>query len=210
MLEKVLENIYWLGHDAIKIKAGSKIILIDPFQLKDGEEKADLILVTHPHFDHTSEEDINKILKEDTVIVGVHESLTNLKGVKKEVKVGDKIVVDGIEIEAVPSYNTNKDFHPKSKGWLGFIVTVDGIKIYHAGDTDRIPEMKNFKAHIALLPVSGTYVMTWEEAVAAAIDINPQIAIPMHYGAIVGTESDAQQFARALEGKLRVVIKQKS
>ncbi len=121
-------------------------------------------------------------------------------------KPGDKINVEGVEIEAVPSYNTNKQFHPKERGWVGYIFTLKGQRIYIAGDTDYIPEMKGFKADIALLPVSGTYVMTADEAVKAALDINPKIAIPMHYGSIVGSDNDAKKFAEKLKGKIQVVI----
>lgn len=103
------------------------------------------------------------------------------------------MTVSGIPIEAVPSYNTNKSFHPKENGWLGFIVTLEGVRIYHAGDTDRIPEMESFQVDIALLPVSGTYVMTAEEAVEAARVMKPKVAIPMHYGAIVGSADDAKR-----------------
>jgi L-ascorbate metabolism protein UlaG (beta-lactamase superfamily) len=106
----------------------------------------------------------------------------------------------------VPSYNTDKNFHPKSSGMLAFIVTVEGVRIYHAGDTDFIPEMNTIKTDIALLPVSGTYVMTAAEAVQAALAIKPQVAIPMHYNAIVGSEKDARLFAEKLQGKVEVVI----
>ena len=117
--------------------------------------------------------------------------------------------MDGVHILAVPSYNTDKQFHPQANGWLGFIITIDGISIYHAGDTDVIPEMKSFNVDIALLPVSGTYVMTADQAVNAALDINPKIAIPMHYGAIVGDANDAETFKNKLAGKVNVTILQK-
>jgi L-ascorbate metabolism protein UlaG (beta-lactamase superfamily) len=106
----------------------------------------------------------------------------------------------------VPAYNTNKQFHTKDKGWVGYIFTVQGQRIYIAGDTDYISEMKNFKVDIALLPVSGTYVMTADEAVKAALDMKPKVAIPMHYGSIVGSEKDAKRFADSLKGKVEVVI----
>jgi L-ascorbate metabolism protein UlaG (beta-lactamase superfamily) len=132
-----------------------------------------------------------------------------LTGKVQIVRPGNKIIVGGIEIEVVPSYNTNKKFHPKPNGWVGFIFKVKGQRIYLAGDTDYIPEMKNFKADIALLPVSGTYVMTAEEAVKAALDIKPKIAIPMHFGSIVGSQNDADRFSAGLKGKIEVVILQK-
>ena len=129
-----------------------------------------------------------------------------LSGDVKIVKPGDKITVNGIDIEVVPSYNINKQFHTKDRNWVGYIFTVNGQRIYIAGDTDHIPEMKTFKADIALLPVSGTYVMTAEEAVIAALDIKPKVAIPMHYNSIVGTEKDAKRFEEGLKGKVEVVI----
>ena len=112
----------------------------------------------------------------------------------------------GMRIEAVPAYNFNKNFHPKANGWLGFIVEIDGVRVYHAGDTDFIPEMKTIRTDIALLPVSGTYVMTAEEAVQAALAINPAVAIPMHFGAIVGGASDAEAFEKGLDGQIQVRV----
>ena len=119
------------------------------------------------------------------------------------------MILGDVKIDLVPSYNTDKDFHPKKNGWLGFIVEIEGIKIYHAGDADFIPEMKDLEVDIALLPVSGTYVMTADQAVKAALAINPKLAIPMHYGAIVGETQDAVNFEKALAGKVDVMILEK-
>ena len=204
MIEEILKKINWLGHDGFRID-GSKTIYIDPYQISDGPE-ADLILITHEHFDHCSPEDVAKVQHSGSVVITEKDSAPKLSGDVRVVTVGESLSFDNIQIEAVPAYNTNKDFHPKSKGWLGFIVDIDGVKVYHAGDTDFIPEMNDFSTDIALLPVSGTYVMTADEAVEAALAINPKIAIPMHYGAIVGGESDATKFKQALEGKVEVQI----
>lgn len=204
MIEDILSKIVWLGHDGFRINA-SKTVYIDPYQIPDGPA-ADVILITHEHFDHCSPEDVAKIQKSGSVIVTEKDSGAKLSGDVRIVEVGDTLAIDDVTVEAVPAYNTNKDFHPKSKGWLGFIVEVDGVRVYHAGDTDFIPEMKDFSVDIALLPVSGTYVMTADEAVEAALAINPKIAIPMHYGAIVGGEQDAESFKAALEGKVEVRI----
>ena len=207
-VKEMVKKIYWLGHDGFRIET-AKIIYIDPYQISGGPA-ADIILISHEHFDHCSPEDVEKIQKQDTVIVTEKDSSKKLKGDIRVVKPGDRVEIGDIKIEAVPAYNTDKDFHPKKNQWLGFILEVEGIRIYHAGDTDHIPEMKNFNVDIALLPVSGTYVMTADQAVEAALDINPKIAIPMHYGAIVGDRSDAERFRDALKGKLDVVILDKS
>jgi L-ascorbate metabolism protein UlaG (beta-lactamase superfamily) len=204
-INDVVKNITWLGHDGFLIKGDGKAIVIDPFQVKQCEP-ADIILISHEHYDHCSPEDVKKIRKDSTVIVTEAQSAAKLSGDVRVVQPGDKLTVSGIPIEAVPSYNTNKSFHPKENGWLGFIVTVDGVRIYHAGDTDRIPEMGSFQVDIALLPVSGTYVMTAEEAVEAARMIKPKVVIPMHYGAIVGSADDAKRFSEALQGTCEVVV----
>jgi L-ascorbate metabolism protein UlaG (beta-lactamase superfamily) len=202
----MLENIHWLGHDTFKI-VGEKVIYTDPFKIKK-KDKADIILITHEHYDHCSPEDVKLIQGAKTVIVTTSDCAKKLAGKIKIVKPGDKINIEGLELEAVPSYNTNKQFHTKDKGWVGYIFTVKGKRIYLAGDTDYIPEMKNFKVDIAFLPVSGIYVMTAEEAIKAAFDIKPKIAIPMHYGSIVGSKGDAKRFADGLKGKIEVVIPQ--
>ncbi len=203
----MLDQMKWLGHDTFKIESGGKVIYTDPFQLKEGLPKADLILITHEHYDHCSPDDVKKITKDGTVIVAPGDCEGKLTGKVRTVKPGDRLTEMGVDIEAVSAYNTNKQFHPKFQSWVGYIFTVEGKRIYLAGDTDRIPEMKGFRCDIALLPVSGTYVMTAEEAAKAAEDINPEVAVPMHYASIVGTEDDAEKFKKLYKGKTHVFKK---
>jgi L-ascorbate metabolism protein UlaG (beta-lactamase superfamily) len=200
----MVTNIHWLGHDTFRI-TGEKVIYTDPFKLKK-KDTADIILITHSHYDHCSPEDVEKVSSPQTVVVAPEDCREKLGGDVRVVKPGDVIEVSGIRIEAVPSYNTNKQFHTRDRKWVGYIFTTGGKRIYIAGDTDRIPEMKDFRADIALLPVSGTYVMTAEEAVMAALDIRPSVAIPMHYGSIVGTDADATRFEEGLKGKIEVLV----
>ena len=148
--------------------------------------------------------------KAGTVILTEPDSAAKLTGEVKVMKPGDSLEVQGVKVTAVPAYNTDKQFHPKEKNWLGFIVEIDGVKVYHTGDTDFIPEMKGLDVDIALMPVSGTYVMDADQAIEAARAIKPGIAIPMHYGKIVGEESDADRFAAALKDEMTVVVKKKA
>jgi L-ascorbate metabolism protein UlaG (beta-lactamase superfamily) len=198
-----LGNLHWLGHDSFLIvnRQGQRIY-IDPYQLAR-HEPADLILITHQHGDHYSPADVAKLRTAQTVVVTVPPVTSELQGSVVTVVPGDRIVAAGIEVEAVPAYNLNKfrspghPYHPRDAGLVGFVLTVDGQRIYHAGDTDQIPEMAHLgDLAIALLPVSGTYVMTAEEAAQAAALLKPGVAVPMHYGAIVGSAEDAQRFAQ--------------
>lgn len=201
------KGIHWLGHDTFKFE-GETIIYTDPYNIRK-KDKADIILITHEHYDHCSEEDIGKVRSKDTIIIATRDSAKKLTGNLKVIRPGEKLTVSGVDIEAVPAYNTDKQFHTKERGWVGYIFSFNGRRVYIAGDTDYIPEMKHIRADIAILPVSGTYVMTAEEAVQAALDIKPSIAIPMHYGSVVGSIKDAERFAEGLKGKIEVIILEK-
>jgi L-ascorbate metabolism protein UlaG (beta-lactamase superfamily) len=202
-----------IAHDTFKIK-GSKVVYTDPFKVTKCDE-ADIVLLSHEHFDHLSLEDLCKVIFPGTTIVASPLCQNGLKTVHvKEIRFldpGQECSVDQVEIEAVLAYNVNKfreqgkPFHPKAGKGLGFVFTLDGTRVYFAGDTDFIPEMKSLKCDVALLPVSGTYVMTVEEAVEAAAAINPKIAVPMHYGTIVGSDADARKF-KSLVKNCRVEI----
>jgi L-ascorbate metabolism protein UlaG (beta-lactamase superfamily) len=203
----MVENIFWLGHDSFRL-IGDKVIYIDPWKLAADSAKADIVLVTHEHRDHFSKDDIAKISRADTVVVAPPSVARQLTG-GIVAKPGDKLSVSGIAIEVVPAYNPNKQFHPKTAGYVGYIVTLNGRRIYHAGDTDLIPEMIQIKADVALLPVSGKYTMTAAEAAEAANTIKPALAIPMHWGdpTVVGTRADAEEFKRLTQVPVEILEK---
>jgi L-ascorbate metabolism protein UlaG (beta-lactamase superfamily) len=203
------EKLHWLGHDTFRID-GPVVVYVDPYQIPDGLPKADVILITHDHFDHLSPADVARIHKAGTIVVAPKEVSGKLPYPVEVIAAGETKTVAGITVKAVPAYNTDKTFHPQKDGKVGFIITAEGVTYYHAGDTDLIPEMAGLAPDVALLPVSGTYVMTADEAAKAARKINPKVAVPMHYGAIVGSDADAQKFAKLLEGSgIQVVIKKK-
>ncbi len=204
-VEQVLSGMEWLGHDTFRIRAGGRTIYTDPFKLSGGLP-ADLVLITHDHFDHCSPDDVAMIQNAGTVIVATEGCAAKLKGKVQTIAPGGRLSVAGVEVEAVSAYNTDKKFHPKANGWVGYVLTVESVRIYLAGDTDYIPEMKHIHCDIALLPVSGTYVMTAEEAVQAALTLRPLVAVPMHYGAIVGSAADAERFKQGLAGQVEVRI----
>jgi len=187
-------KIEWLGHASFKISNDLKIY-IDPFDLKEGE-KADLIFVTHEHYDHCSVADIKKLVKEDTIVVIPEDCIAKLRDFKTfPVLPSKSYEVKRIKFKTIPAYNLNKAFHTRASNWVGYVIEVEGAKIYHAGDTDFVPEMKELKEiDIALVPVGGTYTMDAEEAAKAVNSFKPKIAIPMHYGKIVGSEKDAETF----------------
>ncbi len=203
----------WLGHSSFSIKSkAGKVIYIDPYNIH-AVEKADIILITHPHYDHCSIVDINKIVKDGTVIVvpvACQSKITKLnhKIELKIIEAGQELSFGSMKIAAVLAYNTNKSFHPKSEGWLGYVVKIENSVIYHAGDTDLIPEMKNLIGYgkaenefVALLPVGGTYTMNAEQASEAASIIQPNLAVPMHYGSVTGSTNDAEEFVKLCKEK---------
>lgn len=216
MLEYKGIKISWLGHDGFRIE-GSKTIYIDPFKINT-KKKADVVFVTHEHYDHCSPEDIGKIATHGTTIVAIPMAEPALKGLKvKEIKLikpGDKVEINGIRVVVFPAYNINKfrspgkPFHPKEDGKVSYLLDIDGIRIYHAGDTDFIPEMKYLEADIALLPVSGTYVMNAKEAAEASKNMRIKLAIPMHYGSIVGSEKDAEEFKALANCEVAILKKE--
>ena len=206
----MIENITWYGHATMKFR-GEKIVYIDPYELKGSAyEPADIVLITHDHYDHCSPQDIEKVARADTVIIAPVSCQSQLSGKVKIIAAGEKIIEQGVQIEAVPAYNIGKKFHPKSAGGVGYVVTLKGKRIYQAGDADFIPEMKQITADIAILPVGGTYTMTAAEAAEAANAIKPEIAIPMHFGAIIGSKKDAEEFKRRTKVRVEILTPEKS
>jgi L-ascorbate metabolism protein UlaG (beta-lactamase superfamily) len=211
--EEMLKNVHWLGKQAsVKIQGGKKVIYIDPYQIAEKINDADIVLVTHSHKDHLSPVDIKKVAKGDTVFIAPQSCVSSI-----EAEFNTKVIVSQpgmsrrlgeIQIKAVPAYNVVKTkYHPKKNKWVGYILTIDGVKIYHAGDTERIPEMQQFTCDIVMLPLGQTYTMnSVEEAVEATLDVQAKIAIPIHYGMYEGTVEDAKKFQELLKNKVQVVI----
>ncbi|MGD0145604.1 MAG: MBL fold metallo-hydrolase [Nitrososphaerales archaeon] len=209
-------NVHWLGHDSFVLQ-GSKTVIIDPFKAK-GDYKADLLLISHEHHDHLSEDDIRRFANDSTTIVApsiCEKPLRAFTQEKRFVVPGSRIELKGVSLETVPAYNLNKFrepgrvFHPKADGRVGYIVTLDGVRFYHSGDSDATPEMKSLEVDVAFLPVSGTYVMTAEEASEAAKAMKVDVVVPMHIGAIIGSKADAETFKRLVGNKPAVQILEK-
>ncbi len=200
----MLNNIEVLCHSSIRMNKG-KIIYVDPFHIEENYQDADIILITHSHYDHFSEEDIEKVRKADTIIYVTEDYVENARqlGFFENKIIGVKpnqtYYEGNIEINTVPAYNVNKQFHPKENNWVGYILKIDGISYYIAGDTDITEENKKIKCDVAFVPVGGTYTMTAKEAAELVNIIKPKVAIPIHYGDIVGTKEDAVTFINCLE-----------
>lgn len=212
-------KIKWLGHDSFLIKAKGKNIYIDPYKIEDSDlPSADIIITTHEHFDHCHPESINSLSTDTTTLIGpkiTQEKLNEIEQKKEilELNPGGKIAVEPFVFTAIPAYNwhrfrdpkTKTPFHPKESGHIGPILHIDDLKIYHAGDTDKIEAMTGLNPDIALIPISGTYVMDVDEAIEAAQSINAKITIPMHVGRGIGEVSYTQEFKEKLSN-MRVEV----
>jgi len=200
-------EIKWLGHSGFLIR-NHRIIYIDPYNIKENSEKADIILITHSHYDHCSIADMKNIIKEGTKIIlpaSAQSKITrfdipidiHIAGPNQEMSFGE------LKIATLPAYNLDKPYHSKSEEWVGYLIKMNDVLIYHAGDSDFIPEMQKLtgykqpdKKFIALLPIGGKFTMGTEEAVEAAKMIKPTVAIPMHWGSIIGSREDAEEFVK--------------
>ncbi|MBQ9606083.1 MAG: MBL fold metallo-hydrolase [Lachnospiraceae bacterium] len=207
------ENITVFTQNSIRISAGVGQVYIDPFKMREAPKNADYILITHDHYDHFSPEDIGKVSKSDTILIVPEKMLSKAQealgivGKIETVKPGESREINGLEFETIPAYNTLKPFHPKNAGWVGYILSIDGERIYIAGDTDATKEAGEVKCDIALVPIGGTYTMDAKKAAELINDIRPKVAIPTHYGSIVGKPSDGETFAQYVKEPIKVKLK---
>ncbi len=207
----MLEDIEVLYHSCIRMNK-EKMIYIDPYHIEKNYNDADMIFITHDHYDHYSEEDIDKVRKNNTIFI-VPENLLNKlikKGINDEniitLDPGDAENIDGIKVEAIHSYNIDKPFHPKENNWLGYVIEIDGVRYYIAGDTDITEENKKIKCDVAFVPVGGKYTMNFSEAAQLINIIKPKNAVPIHYGSVVGTKQDATDFIKLLYPTTKGII----
>jgi L-ascorbate metabolism protein UlaG (beta-lactamase superfamily) len=213
----LLDALDWLGHSGFRIRAGRAHVYIDPYRVPEGSPPADLILITHGHYDHFSPQDIERLSTKRTWLIGPPAVAERVSGQVHSISPGEALddeLVRGVYVGAVAAYNTSKRdpdgkaFHPRDAGWVGYEINLGGERLYHSGDTDVIPEMDRLTGvDVALLPVSGIYVMTAQEAAEAARRIQPRVAVPMHWGEHIGTEADARAFAAKAPVDVRILEK---
>jgi L-ascorbate metabolism protein UlaG (beta-lactamase superfamily) len=211
----LIDSVVWLGHAGFRIEAKGATVYIDPYRVPAGAPPADAILITHGHYDHFSPRDVEALSHDDTWLIAPAAVAERVSGRVASIAPGETIELEylhGIDVTAVAAYNTSKRdsdgnaFHPREAGWVGFDVNVRGERLYHAGDTDVVPEMDAVVGvDVALLPVCGTYVMTADEAVEAARRIQPHVAVPMHWGSHLGTRADAEAFAERAPVEVRIL-----
>ncbi len=210
---QMTEKITVFTQNSIRIDTGAGKVYIDPYKMKDEPKDADLILITHDHYDHFSPEDIVKVLGQNTILVVPEKMVSKVKEIPavvesvETVSPGESYQIGGLEIETVSAYNTIKPFHMKSAGWVGYIIEDAGVRIYIAGDTDATKEAKEVKCDVALVPIGGTYTMDVKKAAELVNEIKPKVAIPVHYGGEVGSPSDGDDFAQLVKDPVKVEIK---
>lgn len=208
-----LDNIEVFTQSSIRVKSSSAILYLDPFQLKEETHDADYIFITHMHPDHFSIKDIRKVLKDNTILIVPTKMLDDAKELEREVSSimpvspGIYKEINGLEFETVPAYNTIKPFHPKRAEWVGYILRIDGKRIYISGDTGATKEAKQVKCDVALVPIGGTFTMDAKRAAELINIIRPEYAIPTHYGCGVGKKSDGKAFASLVKSPIKVIEK---
>jgi len=209
----MIDNIEVNTQNSIRIASRVGVIYVDPLEIPDERHDSDYILITHDHYDHFSPEDIRKVAKADCILVVPEKMEGKAKEVSDAVDRIDTVKpsiyreINGLEFETVPAYNTLKPFHPKSSEWVGYVLRIDGKRIYIAGDTDTTKEAKAVKCDIAIVPIGGTYTMDAKKAAELVNTIHPDIAVPVHYGGIVGKVSDGDVFAENVKSPVKVVFK---
>ena len=207
----MLENIEVLCHSSIRFSK-KKIIYFDPFKIEENYNDADVIFITHDHYDHYSEEDIDKVVKGDTIIVVPEDLKTKL--LKKEwkeeniitVRPNESYTVKNIEFKTIPAYNVNKQFHSKENAWVGYLLEIEGVTYYIAGDTDITEENKKINCDVAFVPVGGTYTMDYKEAAELINEIKPKVTVPTHYGSIVGSKKEGDKFLKLVNPEIEVEV----
>lgn len=208
-----LKGISFLGNSSFRFQMDEKVIYFDPVGVKGEPQDADIIFITHSHNDHMSLADLKKVKKENTIVVATTDLTAWLRRMEMpevvEVTPLNKYEVGGVQVETVPAYNIDKEFHKRDKDWVGYIVTINGVRYYMAGDTDLIPEMENIQADVVFLPVDGTFTMTAEKAAEAANMIKPKVAVPIHYGSVAGSIKDAELFIEKLDKPIKGIILEK-
>ena len=209
----MIENIEVNTQNSIRIASRVGVIYVDPLEIPDDRHDADYILITHDHYDHFSPEDIRKVAKADSILVVPEkmavkaQEVADAVGRIESVKPAVYREINGLEFETVPAYNMLKPFHPKGAEWVGYILRIDGKRIYIAGDTDATKEAKAVRCDVALVPIGGTYTMDAKKAAELVNTIRPDIAVPVHYGSIVGKPSDGEVFAENVKSPVKVVFK---
>lgn len=211
---EMLENIAVLYHSSIRIDTGSQVIYFDPFEIAEDSHDADVIFITHDHFDHFSPKDIQKILKQGTSLVlpeKINKKVIAGAGLPTDgciwMRAGQNRQIGGLDIEAIAAYNLHKPFHSKNAGWLGYLIILDEVRIFVAGDTDHHPENEQVITDIALVPIGGMFTMNARQAADYINTIHPQVAIPIHYGNVAGKKSDEDVFVAAVEDSIQVSIR---
>lgn len=209
-LDRILAGLSVNAHSSVRLELDGRVLYVDPFRLETAPHDADLIFATHDHFDHFSPEDIARVSRPDSVFVlpeSCRESCAPVIGARPAVFVrpGEAGQAAGVEFEAVPAYNPAKPFHPRAKGWVGYVLLLRGLRLYVAGDSDATPEAAAVRCDVALLPIGGKYTMDAPEAAALANRLRPRVVIPIHYGSVAGSPADFERFAAAVDPELRVL-----
>ena len=192
-------EIKWIGHASFRLSTPDSVVYIDPWKVSGAPGDADVVFVSHSHYDHCSPDDVRKVSKADTTVIAPADTIAQLHAANAA-DVGENLSIGGVTVETVAAYNVNKAFHPRRNNWMGAVFTLGGTRIYYAGDTDLIPEMSDLAdIDVALLPVGGTYTLNAAEAAQACKAIGCKNVIPYHWGDIVGSAADARKLAESVD-----------